>query len=63
MKVVDLWNKFYSWSPYTDVAVDDSKSSAFYYSLRSEDVLKRYANNEVVAFDYDSEKDKLSLVV
>lgn len=44
MKVVDLWNKFYSWSPYTDV-------------------LKRYANNEVVEFDYDSEKDKLSLVV
>ena len=34
-----------------------------YYSLRSEDVLKRYANNEVVDFDYDSEKDKLSLVV
>lgn len=63
MKVVDLWNKFYSWSPYTDVEVDDSKLSAFYYSLRSEDVLKRYANNEVVEFDYDSEKDKLSLVV
>lgn len=63
MKVVDLWNKFYSWSPYTDVEVDDSKSSAFYYSLRSEDVLKRYANNEVVEFDYDSEKDKLSLAV
>lgn len=63
MKVVDLWNKFYSWSPYTGVEVDDSKSSAFYYSLHSEDVLKRYANNEVVEFDYDSEKDKLSLVV
>ena len=26
-------------------------------------MLKRYANNEVVEFDYDSEKDKLSLVV
>ena len=63
MKVVDLWNKFYSWSLYTDVEVDDSKSSAFYHSLCSEDVLKRYANNEVVEFDYDSEKDKLSLVV
>lgn len=63
MKVVDLWNKFYSWSPYTDVEVDDSKLSAFYSSLCSEDVLKRYANNEVVEFDYDSEKDKLSLVV
>ncbi len=63
MKVVDLWNKFYSWSPYTDIEVDDLKSSAFYYSLRSEDVLKRYANNEVVEFDYDSEKDKLSLAV
>lgn len=37
MKVVDLWNKFYSWSPYTAV--------------------------EVVVFDYDSKKDKLSLVV
>lgn len=63
MKVVDLWNKFYSWSPYTVVEVDDSKSSAFYNSLRSEDVLKRYANNEVVEFDYDSKEDKLSLVV
>lgn len=63
MKVVDLWNKFYSWSLYTDVEVDDSKSSAFYYSLHSEEVLKRYANNEVTEFDYDSEKDKLSLVL
>lgn len=63
MKVVDLWNKLYSWTPFTDVEVNDSKLSAFYYSLRSEDVLKRYANNEVVEFDYDSEKDKLSLVV
>ena len=63
MKVVDLWNAFNSWTPFTIIDVFEHKSGKFHSYIYSEDMLKRYANYAVVSFDYDGEDDRIKIEV
>lgn len=63
MKVVDLWNAFNSWTPFTIIEVFERKSGKFYSYVYSEDMLERYANYAVVSFDYDAEYDRIKIEV
>lgn len=63
MKVVDLWNAFNSWTPFTIIDVFEHKSGEFHSYIYSEDMLKRYANYAVVSFDYNTADDRIKIEV
>lgn len=63
MTVVQLYNAFNKWTPFTIIDVFEHKSGTFHSYIYSEDMLKRYANHVVVSFDYDTECDRIKIEV
>lgn len=63
MKVVDLWNAFNDWTPFTSANVTERKRNEIHAFSYSEEVLNQYANSIVVSFDYDSVDDVINIEV
>lgn len=63
MTVIELWNTFTDWSPYTivDLATDGGDAIGTYDS--QEDVLARYGKETVNAFGYCGTTDTLTLAI
>ncbi len=63
MKVVDLWNAFNSWTPFTNVTVLEHKTRQFHSFKYAEDALNKYASCVVDSFDYNSVTDEITIEV
>lgn len=63
MTVVELWNVFNSWTPFTNVTVFEYKTRQFHSFTYAEDVLNKYANCAVSSFDYNSATDLITIEV
>lgn len=63
MTVVQLYNAFNEWTPYTIIDVFEYKSGELHSYIYSEEMLKRYANHVVVSFDYYAEGDRIKIEV
>lgn len=63
MTVVQLYNAFNKWTPFTIIEVFEHKSGEFHSYIYIEDMLKLYANHVVVSFDYDAEGDRIKIEV
>ena len=63
MKVVDLWNAFKSWTPFTNVTVFEYKTRQFHSFKYAEDALNKYASCVVDSFDYNSATNEITIEV
>lgn len=63
MTVVELWNVFNSWTPFTNVTVFEYKTRQSYSFKYAEDALNKYASCVVSSFDYNSETDEIAIEV
>ncbi len=63
MTVVELWNAFNSWTPFTNVTVFEYKTRQFHSFAYAEDVLNKYAIFAVISFDYNSTTNVITIEV
>ena len=63
MTVVELWNAFDSWTPFTKVTVFEYKTREFHSTTYAEETLNKYANRAVSSFGYNSATDDITIEV
>lgn len=59
MTVIELWNAFEDWTPFTSVEVDDINGIHEY--TYHEDAIRDFGNSSVITFSYNSADDKISI--